>query len=383
MTAQSCSTFSLRVMPSPKEHDEFSIVTLTLLMKALLWIFGLMVVEIVNPTAKLNSIRDCFQLWSQWDANQYLKIAQNGYGPVGDKRLMLAFWPVYPLMIRAGTLLVRNYLASQLIVSTVASIIASLELYWLVLIDHQRGVAFFAVWFLLIFPTSYFLHIGYTESLFLALALGSFLAGRRGSWLIAGSLATVAAATHINGILLMPALSVEALQAWRNNHIVNPRWLWIGLPSLGLLAYMLFGWRLTGDPLVFLTVQRENWADHAVWPWQGLAASLGVAMHWGPPNNQIIGVQVLLFMLATGAATICSAVLLRPSYTVWMASNWLLLSCQSWNISAPRVLLCLFPMFILMAKVSSSRLVHAALTAWSLLWLGTFVGQFVAGHWTF
>jgi hypothetical protein len=177
---------------------------------------------------------------------------------------------------------------------------------------------------------------------------------------------------------------MEALQNWRTNHVFNSRWLWIGLPTLGLLAYMLFGLGLTGNPLVFLTVQRENWANHPVWPWQGVAGTLGVALHWGAPYNQIIGVQVLLFMVATGAATISSAVLLRPSYTVWMASNWLLLSCQSWNISAPRVLLCLFPLFILMAKVSSSsRLVHAALTAWSLLWLGTFVGQFVVGHWTF
>ena len=40
--------------------------------------------------------------------------------------------------------------------------------------------------FLLIFPTAYFLHIGYTESLFLALVLGSFLAARTDRWWLAG-----------------------------------------------------------------------------------------------------------------------------------------------------------------------------------------------------
>ena len=44
--------------------------------------------------------------------------------------------------------------------------------------NMQAAVAMRAAWFLLIFPTAYFLHIGYTESLFLALVLGSFLAAR-------------------------------------------------------------------------------------------------------------------------------------------------------------------------------------------------------------
>jgi hypothetical protein len=373
----------MRIAKLHKKRNELSVVALTLTMKALLWVFGLMVVEILNPTTQLTSLKGCFELWNQWDATHYLQIAQYGYGPVGDARLMLAFWPLYPLTIRAAAVVFRNLFASQLIVSTIASVVVSLELYQLVRMDYGHRLAYLAVWFLLIFPTSYFLQAGYTESLFLALTLGTFLAVRRDRWLIAGTLALLTTVTHINGILLVLAIATEALMAWRVDWHFKVRWLWTGLPSLGLAGYMLFNWHLTGDPLAFLTVQTEHWINTTVLPWHGIAGTVGVALHYGSPANQMIGVQVLLFMLWAAIATIGSALLLRPSYTVWMASNWLLLSCQSWDISAPRVMLCMFPMFILMAKLSSNRLAYAALTVWSVMWLGTFVGQFVVGHWTF
>jgi Gpi18-like mannosyltransferase len=58
--------------------------------------------------------------------------------------------------------------------------------------------------------TAYFLVLGYTESLFLALSLASFYFARKGKWLTCGSLAALGAATRVNGIVLLPALIVEA-----------------------------------------------------------------------------------------------------------------------------------------------------------------------------
>ncbi len=45
-------------------------------------------------------------------------------------------------------------------------------------LDLDDELASRAVWFLYIYPTAYFLHIGYTEALFLALTLATFLAAR-------------------------------------------------------------------------------------------------------------------------------------------------------------------------------------------------------------
>ena len=88
--------------------------------------------------------------------------------------------------------------------STVASLVAAVELYRLAVLDHSPRLARATVWFLFIFPTSYFLHIDYTESLFLALVLGAFLAARDDHWLAAGTLGMLAGLTHANGALLVP-----------------------------------------------------------------------------------------------------------------------------------------------------------------------------------
>jgi hypothetical protein len=83
------------------------------------------------------------------------------------------------------------------------------------------------------------------------------------------------------------------------------------------------------------------------------------------------------------AGAIAAAFLLRPSYAVWIALNWLLFASLSWDISAPRYTLLMFPLFILFARLARRRILDAAITVWSLLWLGFFVSQFVRGLWAF
>ena len=88
-----------------------------------------------------------------------------------------------------------------------------------------------AAWFLLIFPTAYFLHIGYTEALFMALVLGSFLAARTERWWLAGLLGGLAALTRVNGLVLMPALPAEALTQWFTIRRGSGGCGWSGWPS--------------------------------------------------------------------------------------------------------------------------------------------------------
>jgi len=96
-----------------------------------------------------------------------------------------------------------------------------------------------------------------------------------------------------------------------------------------------------------------------------------------------MGVQVLFYVITALIATICSTWMMPPSYTVWMATNWLLFASQSWDLSTPRYVLAMFPIFILIARLARSRCWNAAITSWSLLWLAAFASQFVVGHWTF
>jgi hypothetical protein len=118
-------------------------------------------------------------MWNNWDTLHYLGLAEHGYVAAGDSRVSLVFFPLYPWLIRLTAFFARDYMAAAFIVSGFASVAAALLFRRLARCDESEEVSRNAVWFLFIFPTSFFLHIGYTESLFLALTLGCFLAARK------------------------------------------------------------------------------------------------------------------------------------------------------------------------------------------------------------
>lgn len=379
-------------MPSSLDHRERTILGLTasdrsvaamvLAIKALVLLFGAMAFQITNGE-RVGSLTHLLSIWNRWDGPQYLLIAQHGYAASGDQRLALAFFPLYPWLIRLTTILVRDAVLSAFLIATVASVAAGVILARLFAIDYPRHLARRAAWFLFIFPTSYFLHADYSESLFLALALASFLAARRERWLLAGLVGALAALARPNGLLLLPALGADALwQLWETRRF-NWRWLWVGLVPIGFAVYLLVNYRITGDPMAFLNVEREHWSNMLTAPWGGIRTNYAVARDWDPSRAAMIGAQVLFYLAVGLAGTIAAAFLLRPSYALWMALNWLLFASQSWDISAPRYTLTMFPLFILLARFARRRSWDAAITVWSLLWLGLFASEFVSDHWAF
>src|SRR4029079_9154843 len=86
-----------------------------------------------------------------------------------------------------------------------------------------RELASRSVWYMLIFPTSFFLSAVYAESLFLVMALGAIYAARRERWLFAGLLGAGAALTRPFGVVVAVPLAVELLMQWRAEG--RPRWL--------------------------------------------------------------------------------------------------------------------------------------------------------------
>ncbi|HVB81842.1 MAG TPA: hypothetical protein VNE82_18075, partial [Candidatus Binataceae bacterium] len=155
------------------------------------------------------------------------------------------------------------------------------------------------------------------------------------------------------------------------------------LVPIGFAVYLLVNYRITGDPMAFLSLEREHWSNMLMAPWRGIRVNFGVARDWDPSRAAMIGTQVLVYLAVGLAGTIAAAFLLRPSYAMWMALNWLLFVSQSWDISAPRYTLMMFPLFILLARLARRRTWDTAITVWSLLSLGLFASEFVRNHWAF
>jgi hypothetical protein len=187
----------------------------------------------------------------RWDSVWYIDIAAHGYAVKGVEP---AFFPLYPLLIRLGSLVTGSYVLSGLLISLVAFLVALVLLNRLARLDLPEDVARRAVVLLAVFPAALFFSAIYTESIFLVLELGAIYAARRGKWWLAGILGALGAATRNTGALLVPVLAVLYLygprepgapvvpgaRGLRPRHPVRWNILAIAIVPLGLVAYMIY-----------------------------------------------------------------------------------------------------------------------------------------------
>ena len=176
-------------------------------------------------------------VWQRWDVCWYEKIAANGYQPTVYGH-GIHFAPLYPVAMRLVSLpLGGNLTLAGLVVSGLAYVAAMSLLYRLVGDDFGRDVAARTTLYLSTFPTAFFLFVPYTEALFLALALWTLYAARRGAWGWAALAGALIGLARLQGALLALPLAWEALRQWRaeRRSLAAPL-----APLLPLLTWSLF-----------------------------------------------------------------------------------------------------------------------------------------------
>lgn len=134
--------------------------------------------------------------------------------------LNYAFFPFYPLVMRAFMLplsifgldpIATGTLAGAL-VSLLGALAAALALYDLTRDELSENGRLRTAFYLLIFPTGFFLAMVHTEGLFVGLAFGSLALLKRRQWLLAGLLAGCATATRAVGVALVIPFGIAWLQ---------------------------------------------------------------------------------------------------------------------------------------------------------------------------
>jgi Mannosyltransferase (PIG-V) len=268
--------------------------------------------------------------------------------------------------------------------ASVASLFVAPMLYRLVSADLGPRIGLWAAVLLLVFPTAYFLHLGYTESLFLALAFGSMWLARTERWWLAGLLAALAALTRINGLVLAPALAVEAWLEWRGDRRLRIEWLAIAGVGIGFGIYLAVNQIVYGDPLAFSEIQRTHWFKDPSPPWEGIVGMVRWLGHPNPNTALMYGGMELLFTAIGLAATVATAIWLRPAWAVWMAGNWLLIVSTGFVLSVPRYSLVLFGIVVWAAIIAQRwRVAGWVLAAVSVTAMAYFTWRFGAGQWAF
>jgi Dolichyl-phosphate-mannose-protein mannosyltransferase len=353
-----------------------------------------------KPIAPVLSPPGFLSYWAHWDGAWYSLIATKGYGYL--QPMSTAFFPLFPMLLRAGTALGGGPALWGVLVSLVSTLFAMYFLYGIA--EKLRGVkvARIAVLTFAFFPTAFFLNAAYTEGLFVAFATGSCWAVYvRRNLLLAGILGALAAATRNFGVFLLIPLGYELLRdrrefGWRGA-------LEIALVPTGLLAYMTFLWLRFGDPLLFLSAQGEPiWSRELTGPvtawlmaWveagEGLRHLLDPASLFLDPKgglavleayNTVSFIFLILLLLLVGIGF--GALPLELAIYTLVVTLLPILTPSPWVplMGLPRYALGTFPLFLILGYVlSSSRL---ALYAWLLISGGlgvAFTALFVTWRW--
>lgn len=324
-------------------------------------------------------------MWNRWDAPHYLDLAQNGYPhEPGVREFLLVLLPLYPLTIRLAYGIVRHWEIAALLVSNLCCAGAFVYFFLLNRLEYGERAARRALFFLAIFPTAYFLHVGYAESLFLLLSIAAFYHARRGQWLLCGLLGMLATATRIPGIALLPPLAFEYLQQkqFRRREV---RWdvLSLALLPLGAIIYIYICYYNVGSAFHFLDLQRKVWGAFLRWPFPSVASNWYGVWH-AKASERVLqyGGPFVAFVLATAAVAV-APFRLRACYTIYLWVSWVLIFSNNYPVCSPRYLLVVFPFFMLLAQLCRRAWVRDSVVFVFLLFYAFCTTCFVRGWWTF
>ncbi len=319
------------------------------------------------------------QFWdafARYDSGWYWGIARDGYAYVEGGRSNLAFFPVYPLTMRAaGDLLggrPRHFIYGGILVSWVMFALAVVMLYRLAREDLDDAGAWRAVVLASIFPFAFFFGVVYSESTFLALMVTSAFGFRSRRWWLGGAAGALAVCTRVNGIMALPAL---AWLAWRAAGTDRGQRLraaaGLGIVVAGFAAWCGYVYALSGNPFEWAaSITRWNYQPGQT-PWQGLAG-LVTAMATRPYSFLTLE-HAAPYDLLNGA-TALGAVLAIPfvwrrfgaGYGLFMLLNLALPLSSGQFEGLGRYCSVLFPLPIWLATLRSP-VVHSTLVAASAM----------------
>jgi len=318
-----------------------------------------------------------------WDGGWFQRVAAgypSGYTYGTDGTLQgneLAFFPLYPMLIRGLSALGVDPGSAAITVSWLASVGAAVALHLLGTSLYGRRAGWALVAICCSAPMSVVLSMAYSESLFLALVAGMFVAAHRQVWWAAGLLGLGAALTRPTGAAAAVALAVAAIIAVRRDPARKwPPLVAAAVALAGVPAFLGWvGWRV-GDPEAWFKIQTAGWGtsfDFGASTIDFLGSTLTTGEGWVPMS------VALILLAAVAAAWIALAGRPWLPLAVYGIVAMVLAYGQAgFYHSKPRlllpVLLTLLPSVVAAAR-ARPRVAVLSIAAWAAfgLWYGAYL----------
>ena len=240
-----------------------------------------------------------FEGWDRWDAYWYRTIVREGYVYYPGVQSSVAFWPSYPIVVKAFSWLFPSiFITGSVVTLASGATLAVCFRRWADLFLKPAG-ALTALLVLLVFPYGYYQYGAvYADALFIAATIGAFLLLERDKVFWAGVVGIVASAGRPAGVIVAAALLFRLIE--RRNAARGERGLaavfdvrGLGrrdLPVLlsfaGVGAWCAYLWLRFGDPLLFATVEGSQGWDQAAGPSTWLKFRLFEAVAAPPVHSQ-------------------------------------------------------------------------------------------------
>ncbi len=300
-------------------------------------------------------------MWARWDSGWYLYIIKNGYSSGGSFEIQsnLPFFPGYPVLVKFFTLFVPSSLLNDgvivLIGILLSNVLLLVSLIFLCKIAHKlsdsKRVADLTVWFILAFPSSFFLSSFYTESLFLCLSAVGYWAALKKKWWLACIMVSLVAVTRNVGLFLVIPVLYEYLKA-KNFSLqkIDFSVLWFGVIPFGLGVFFWYLYTLTGDFLAAIKVQAA-WGRVAADPVSSLLFPTNFWLHI-TPVDQFFVVSVLVFCWRLFTQKVLKNGKILALYSLLMSIPTLFTGTLD---SFTRYILVVFPLFIYWASVTKDN----------------------------
>ena len=283
------------------------------------------------------------------DGQRYLDVACNGYSIKDGNLNLLAFFPVYPILIRifsAGCKI--NPIPVGIGISFMAFLTA-VYILWKMLDKKIRDKTLLL---LLFFPTSFFFTAFYTESVFLLFSVLVFWFLDRKKIFYAAVFAAIASATRIVGLALSLPVFYEAYLEYKRNRVLHFE---AALAPFGVVLYAIYNWFSSGSLFTFI-ISQKHW-DRPVSvlaPFYAVKNQITSILTGPLPSYDspfvypviVIEFIVLLYLLAI---LFFSYKKIKMSHWLYLLGSIIIILFGGILTSIPRFALVLFPIYIYLA----------------------------------